>query len=693
MTSRERRILIVTALFATGVPASAAWWVNARTQQLASRLGEAGGVPARIGTLDADLSGAIRLTDVAFGDLISADAIEASVGMGSLLDGELRADEIRIEGPRVSVHVDGDGDSDLARLARRLAHGQRHTGAGGARIRRIVVAGGTLTAQVAGIGELSADGVELVPDAGGVRVVTGLVRVHGSTPIPGFRGVGPGPASDRRLGVELAFARSAAEISLPQMRFGRVLAVGGAGTITGASGVTGVVSQEAAVVLRDLAAGRRVPGGALEIRGAIDDAGIARAISVDVSPVDFAVTLQGDHVPLRMFGSLVPHGLDVADTRATGTVTLRLAAQTLALEANGNVDHLVIDHRAVATEAVTLAAAVRASVTITPETITVARASLQLGAIELSAGGWMRRGTPTSGQLDVQLAPAPCSALLASLPEAVRGPLDGMALDGSLGGRARLVVDLAAPVGEGVTLSSSLATRCEVTSEPPGGDVTVLADASEQQLADGSHARIGHGEPDWAPLRGLPAHVAGAFVSAEDAQFWGHAGFDLHQIARSLEIDLREHRLARGGSTISQQLVKNAFLSQRRSFDRKLQEAVLTWRLEARLDKKQILERYLNIIELGPRTFGLAAAARYWFDTSPRHLTVRQAAFLAALTSQPASMSRRVRHAGGLDPETAERVTIVLRAMLRDGAIGPEAYDAAKAASLHFTPTAIAGER
>jgi membrane peptidoglycan carboxypeptidase len=213
--------------------------------------------------------------------------------------------------------------------------------------------------------------------------------------------------------------------------------------------------------------------------------------------------------------------------------------------------------------------------------------------------------------------------------------------------------------------------------------------ASDQVFPDGSRARIGKGEPGWTPLSQIPRHVAGAFVSAEDARFFDHGGFDLEQIGKSLEIDLREHRLARGGSTISQQLVKNAFLSQRRSFDRKLQEAILTWRLEARLDKRQILERYLNIIELGPRVFGITAAAKHWFGESPRELSVRQVAFLAALTSEPSSMSRRVRRAGGLDAESAARVDVVLYAMRSGGAIDAGELDAARAASLHFAAGAV----
>jgi monofunctional biosynthetic peptidoglycan transglycosylase len=183
---------------------------------------------------------------------------------------------------------------------------------------------------------------------------------------------------------------------------------------------------------------------------------------------------------------------------------------------------------------------------------------------------------------------------------------------------------------------------------------------------------------------------AGASAAARPiARFYDHGGFDLAEIARSLEVDLREQRFARGGSTISQQLVKNAFLSQRRSFDRKLQEAVLAWRLEARLDKRQILERYLNVIELGPRVFGLGAAARYWFDVPARALTIRQAAFLAALTAQPGSMSRRVRQAGALDPESADRVTLVLRAMRAAGALSAADSEDALTAPLRFASSAV----
>jgi len=663
--ARQRGVLIATAVLATGVPAAASLWIDARTGELTDDLGAISGVPVRIGTVDADLTGAVRLSDVGFGELIQADAIEASVALDSLLAGRLRADEIRVSGPRVAIAIDSDGDSDLSRLVRRLARGSSGTAGGGGRIRRIVVSSGTLTAQIAGIGELTAQGVELVPDPTGVRVTTGPVRIAGAA---------------QPLGVELTFARSAAELSLPRMKLRRLLAVGGTGTISAGPGT---------VALREVAAGRLAAGGSLEIQAEIDDAGIARPISVELSPHDLSVTVRGDRVPLRGLAALAPRGLVLDGARATGEISVHRSARAIEITADGSFDGLSLDHRTLAAEPIPLTATIGTTLSIAPEAVTVQRLTIDTGAIHTRLTGWLRRGTPTSGQLDVELASAPCAELLGALPVQVRGPLDGMVLDGSLGGSARLTIDLAAPVGDGTALTTQLQGGCTTIAEPPAADVTGLTRATPHLFVDGSRAIVGPGEPGWFDLRQMPSRLHGAFTSAEDGRFWDHAGFDVRQIAHSLEIDLRERRLARGGSTISQQLIKNAFLTHRRTLDRKLQEAILTWRLEARLEKKQILERYLNIIELGPRVFGVGAAAKHWFHTNPRGLTVRQAAFLAALTSEPTSMARRVRRHGGLDPDSAERVATVLRAMRRDGVISTDEFEAARVAGMGFASSAL----
>jgi hypothetical protein len=665
LSTRERNVLIATAAVAIGVPTLCFAWVDHRTEQLAAHLSQAAGVPARIGAVDADLTGTVRLSDVALGSLVSAESVEASVALESLLAGQLGADEIRVAGPKVALEVDKSGDSDLARVVRRLAHGGRHTGTGSTRVRRIVVSSGTLTAKIAGIADLSADGVELVPDAMGVRVITGRLRVRGEVGV---------------LHGELDMARSAAEVDLPHVHFRRVLAVGGTGTL--------YVSGHRAISLRDVAVGRLGQAGSLEARAALDDGGALRQLAVSLDP-HFAVTVRGDRIPLRAFAPLAPHALQLDGGRASGELVVRRAGQTIQLAVDGSVDGIKLDHKALAGEPVPVSAAVQGTLAVSPDAIAVDHAALDVGSFHWSGSGWWRRGTPASGQIDLTLASAPCADLLASLPAELRGPLDGMVMTGMFGGRAHLAIDLAAPDGRGVDLGAALDNRCTVTSEPPAADVGLLAGTTDQVFADGSRGKVGKTEPSWSELRRLPAWVPGAFVSAEDGKFYDHHGFDLTQIGKSLEIDLRDRRIARGGSTISQQLVKNSFLTQRRSFDRKLQEAVLTWRLESRLDKRTILERYLNLIELGPHVFGIRAAALYWFNLSPRELNMKQAAFLAALTSEPASMSRRVRHAGGLDSDSASRVDVILRAMHRDGVIDDAQLAAARESGLHFAQSAL----
>jgi hypothetical protein len=598
-----------------------------------------------------------------------------------LLAGRLGADEIRVAGPRVAIDVSPDGDSDLARMVRRLAKPGAMRGSGASKLRRIVVSSGSLIAHVAGLGELEADDVELVPDAGGVRVITGPLRVHGSA---------------GEIHGELVLARSAAEVALPHVTFGRVLAVAGTGVVRAPAG---------ALTLHDVAVGRLAPGGALELRASLDDGGVARPIAAElVSPGHLIV--HGEHVPLGALAGVFPHAIAVDDAHATGSLEITRSGAKLSIAGDGSIDRVQLVHKMFGEQPITLGATLRGSLTIAPDSIAIDHFAVDVGAAHWTMSGWARRGQPASSanagraaapealrsEIDVALAPAPCADLLASLPLELRGPLDGMAMTGTFGGHAHLAIDLAAPLGDGVTLASELANHCDVSAEAPAADPTALAAPGEQIFADGSRARIGKGTPSWVELRHVPAHVAAAFVAAEDARFYDHHGFDPVQIGKSLEIDLRDRTIARGGSTISQQLVKNAFLTQRRTLDRKLQEAILTWRLEARLDKATILERYLNVIELGPHIFGIGAAAQYWFGEPANALTVHQAAFLAALTSEPRSMSRRVRRAGGLDAESRTRVDVVLRGMLVGGAIDRATLDAAHDAPMGFGKQALRDE-
>jgi monofunctional biosynthetic peptidoglycan transglycosylase len=139
----------------------------------------------------------------------------------------------------------------------------------------------------------------------------------------------------------------------------------------------------------------------------------------------------------------------------------------------------------------------------------------------------------------------------------------------------------------------------------------------------------------WVPYERISPHLKRAMVAAEDAKFVDHEGFDWDGIQRALEKNEKRGRIVAGGSTITQQLAKNLFLSPQRSWLRKGQEAVITLMLEAMLDKRRILELYLNVIELGNGVFGAEAAARRYFNVGAAQLTAEQAARLAAMAPNP----------------------------------------------------------
>lgn len=149
----------------------------------------------------------------------------------------------------------------------------------------------------------------------------------------------------------------------------------------------------------------------------------------------------------------------------------------------------------------------------------------------------------------------------------------------------------------------------------------------------------------WVPLSSLPAHVSRAVLAAEDTRFYQHHGFDWQEIEAARETAERRNRPRRGASTITQQLVKNLFLTTHRSYLRKAIEITLTPLAELILPKRRILELYLNVVEWGPGVYGIEEASQYHYRRPSRRLTREQAARLAAIL--PAPRRRLPSRAGG----------------------------------------------
>ncbi len=165
-------------------------------------------------------------------------------------------------------------------------------------------------------------------------------------------------------------------------------------------------------------------------------------------------------------------------------------------------------------------------------------------------------------------------------------------------------------------------------------------------------------------IKELPPYLPQAFVSIEDRRFYGHYGIDPVGISRAVFRNITGGRLSEGGSTLTQQLAKNLFLTQERTASRKVQEAILALWLERNYSKAQILELYMNRVYFGSGAYGVEAAAQKYFGKSARSVTVAEAAVLGGLVQAPSRL------APNRNPEgAAERAALVITAMVRDGAI------------------------
>jgi monofunctional glycosyltransferase len=175
-----------------------------------------------------------------------------------------------------------------------------------------------------------------------------------------------------------------------------------------------------------------------------------------------------------------------------------------------------------------------------------------------------------------------------------------------------------------------------------------------------------HIRQQWVPLSRISPYVIKAVIIAEDDKFWSHEGFDFEAIQKALEKDLKAGKFKVGGSTISQQLAKNLYLSPARNPWRKLKEAILTWRIERTLTKKRIIELYLNVVEWGEGIFGIEAAAHHYYGKSAAVLGPEEAARLAVILPNPRKLNPI-----GNSRYVAKRAGVIFNIMLKRGIVIP----------------------
>jgi penicillin-binding protein 1A len=180
--------------------------------------------------------------------------------------------------------------------------------------------------------------------------------------------------------------------------------------------------------------------------------------------------------------------------------------------------------------------------------------------------------------------------------------------------------------------------------------------------------QLGPNLGEWIPYEQIPATMRAAMIAVEDKRFRKHPGIDPIGMARSVKVRTQTGRWSQGGSTITQQLARNIFLTNTRTFDRKLREAILALALEAKFSKNQILELYLNRVYFGGGAYGIDAASRTFFGHPGSRLTLGEATIIAGLVKAPSNYSPTA------DVEAARgRASVVLRSMVENGFVSETA--------------------
>ncbi len=229
-----------------------------------------------------------------------------------------------------------------------------------------------------------------------------------------------------------------------------------------------------------------------------------------------------------------------------------------------------------------------------------------------------------------------------------------------LGGYAQQISQLKTEAEHYVKTSSKATFKASQTS--------IVYDANGNQIS------VLKGEKDVYYLRfdQIPTNVTAAIISIEDKKFYQHGGVDYRAIMRAVLAMLRDGEVTQGGSTITQQLARNVFISQEKTWQRKMEEIFIALKMEKKYTKNEILEFYLNNIYFGNGYYGIQAASKGYFNTTVDQLDLSQIAFLCAIPNNP-SLYDPVNHADN----TVTRRNLILKNMLEDGKITQSAYDSA----------------
>lgn len=403
----------------------------------------------------------------------------------------------------------------------------------------------------------------------------------------------------------------------------------------------------------------------------------------------------------RIRGNVVPRGIEIDYPRfpliVFGPPGVVMDVDVAPAERGGAwiargamaVGGITVDSRRIAREPVG-GIAFQATGTLTVDVpareMTFEQGRIRVGDVETAAAGSFtyRHGTPA---LRIALAGtgARCQDLLEAIPPALRSDLPGLEFGGTADFHVAFDVDFADLSSTVFDLQAD--SRCLVVAAPEAVNMARLRGTFRHEVVlPGGMSRtlmVGPGSPAWTPLEAISPYLTAAVIVTEDARFFEHSGVSIADLRHAIVRDLRAGRFVYGGSTIDMQVVKNVFLDREKTFARKLQEVILSWWMNQALDKNQILELYLNVIEFGPGIYGVRDAAMRFFGRCPDDLSPLEAVYLAKVLPNPTARHRMYLD-GVVPPAWRARLNRVLWNMWRRGDLDDWEYQAALHDELRF---------
>lgn len=278
--------------------------------------------------------------------------------------------------------------------------------------------------------------------------------------------------------------------------------------------------------------------------------------------------------------------------------------------------------------------------------------------------------------IDATLPPTSCTDVVQSVPEDVLGDMALATWKGKIGGQFRLRLD--SRQLEETELSVKAQDHCQFETVPVIADLRRFGKPFVHSVLEPDDSvfemETGPGTEAWTDIEQISPYLVHAILAHEDIGFFSHSGFSMRHIRDALVRNLQERRYVVGASTITMQLVKNVFLHREKTLSRKIQEVLLTWWLERVMEKRDILELYLNVIEYGPQVYGIRNAAEHYFSRPPSDLSPGEAVWLAHILPNPKQFHRQMVR-GSISKGFADMMRKMLIRLRDRGSIAPESAE------------------